>query len=112
MACLQARLSHLHPLTRTVRLHVRLFVACIGLYRRGRRLFCSVGHRSGCDVERLRQRAAEDDAGALVIMVLAVVAVAVTNPKSRRAMMLDGALSFIFNATIIALSVNMASNAL
>jgi uncharacterized membrane protein len=38
--------------------------------------------------------------------------VAVTNAKIRRTVMLHGVLSFIFNTTIIALSVNMASNAL
>jgi uncharacterized membrane protein len=224
MASSKARLSHLHPLTRTVHLHLRLFVACIvgvmgyfalsGIAATATRLLCAwdLGVAvylvlagiliSGCDVGRLRQRAAEDDEGALVIMVLAVVAVAasigaifielgaakakpdgmalhgalavatimlswsfihvmfaqhyayeyydedrareglkfpgkaepeywdfvyfslvigmtsqvsdvaVTNAKIRRTVMLHGVLSFIFNTTIIALSVNMASNAL
>lgn len=220
----KARLSHLHPLTRTVHLHARLFVAgavgsaayalLSGIAAPTARLLAAWDVAvavylvlaailiAGCDVERLRQRAAEDDEGGFVIMVLAVAAaavsigaifielgaakggsggmvphvalaiatillswtfihvmfaqhyayqyydedaareglkfpgkaepeywdfvyfslvvgmtsqvsdVAVTSPTIRRTVMLHGVLSFIFNTTIIALSVNMASNAI
>lgn len=96
MSAIEPRLSHLHPLSRGVRLHWRLlmglaagvmvfmplpaewalstrllsgWVVGLGLY-----LVLTVGLTFRCDLARLRQRAAEEDEGAVIITVMAALA--------------------------------------
>jgi uncharacterized membrane protein len=96
VTAIKPRLSHLHPFMRGVRLHWRLLLAlaagvmifiplpagwalstrllaswvgALGLY-----LVLTAALTFRCDLSRLRQRAAEEDEGAIIITVLATLA--------------------------------------
>jgi uncharacterized membrane protein len=63
---------------------------------------------TNCDVNRIKRRAAHQDEGFVVGMSPQVSDVAVSSSMLRRLVAAHGAVSFIFNATLLALTVNIA----